>query len=136
MPDLLPIQAKRSVKHQCDVDRALAQDRLKYADPPRILLLRQGLELRLANATKPKADCPQKVKRDDKAVERLALIPDPPGPPEIETSYWPRLHQKLTVAMAGSPFYWQREPNAHQLMLFCRTIDELRQQCEAEGLVP
>jgi|TARA_Y100000015_G_scaffold28451_1_gene27698 hypothetical protein len=118
------------------ISRALAQGRLKYADPTRKLLVRQGLELRFANATRPKADCPQKVKRDDKAAERLALIPEPPGPPEIETSYWPRLHQKLTVAMAGSPFYWQREPNPHQLMLFCRTIDELRQQCELEGLSP
>ena len=96
------------------ISRALAQGRLKYADPTRKLLLRQGLEQRFANATRPKADCPQKVKRDDKAAERLALLPDPPGLPEIETSYWPRLHQKLTVAMAGSPFYWQREPNPHQ----------------------
>ena len=116
------------------ISRALAQGRLKYADPTRKLLLRQGLELRYANATRPKADAPQKVKRNDKAAERLALLPDPPGPPEIETSYWPRLHQKLAVAMAGSKFYWQREPNPHQLMLFCRTIDELRSQVELEGL--
>ena len=114
--------------------RALKQGRLSYGDTKRKLLVRQGLEQRFANATRPKADCPQKVKRDDKAAERVALIPDPPGPPEIETSYWPRLHQKLTVAMAGSPFYWQREPNPHQLMLFCRTIDELRAQVELEGL--
>ena len=63
------------------ISRALAQGRLKYADPTRKLLLRQGLELRFANATRPKADCPQKVKRDDKAAERVALIPDPPGRP-------------------------------------------------------
>ena len=118
------------------ISRALAQGRLKYADPTRKLLLRQGLEQRFSNATRPKADAPQKVKRDDKAAERLALLPDPPGPPEIETSYWPRLHQKLTVAMAGSPYYWQREPCPHQLMLFCWTIDELREQCKAEGLEP
>ena len=118
------------------ISRALAQGRLAYGDTKRKLLVRQGLEQRFANATRPKADCPQKVKRDDKAAERLALIPEPPGPPEIETSYWPRLHQKLTVAMAGSPFYWQREPNPHQLMLFCRTIDELRSQVELEGLNP
>ena len=118
------------------ISRALAQGRLKYADPTRKLLVRQGLELRFANATRPKADCPQKVKRDDKAAERLALIPEPPGPPEIEDSYWARLNQKLTVVMAGSPVYWQREPNPHQLMLFCRTIDELRSQVELEGLEP
>ena len=118
------------------ISRALAQGRLKYADPTRKLLVRQGLELRFANATRPKADAPQKVKRDDKAAERLALIPEPPGPPEIETSYWPRLLQKLTYVMDGAPLYWSREPNAHQLMLFCRTIDELRQQCELEGFKP
>ena len=118
------------------ISRALAQGRLKYADPTRKLLLRQGLEQRFANATRRKADAPQKAERDDKAAERLALLPDPPGPQEIETSYWPRLHQKLTVAMAGSPYYWQREPCPHQLMLFCRTIDELRSQVELEGLEP
>ena len=130
-----PRQAARILgRSPSTISRALAQGRLSYIDPEKKLLLRAGLEQRFANATRPKADCPQKVKRDDKAAERLALIPEPPGPPEIETSYWPRLHQKLTVAMAGSPFYWQREPNPHQLMLFCRTIDELRSQVEAEGL--
>ena len=90
------------------ISRALAQGRLKYADPTQKLLLRQGLELRFANATRPKADCPQKVKRDDEAAERLALIPDPPSPPDIETSYWPRLLQKLTFVMEGAPVYWHR----------------------------
>ena len=118
------------------ISRALKQGRLSYGDTKRKLLVREGLEQRFANATRPKADCPQKAQREDKAAECLALIPEPPGPPEIETSYWPRLHQKLTVAMAGSAVYWQREPNPHQLMLFCRTIDELRQQCELEGLEP
>ncbi len=118
------------------ISRALSQGRLSYIDPEKKLLLRPGLEQRFANATRRKADAPQKAQRDDGAAARVALIPDPPGPPEIETSYWPRLHQKLTVAMAGSPFYWQREPNPHQLMLFCKTIDELRQQVELEGLEP
>ena len=70
---------------------------------------------------------------DDKAAERLALIPEPPSPPDIETSYWPRLLQKLTYVMDGAPFYWHREPNAHQLMLFTNTLDELRSQVELEG---
>ena len=70
------------------ISRALAQGRLKYADSTRKLLVRQGLELRFANATRPKADCPQKVKREDKAAERVALIPDTPSPPENETSNW------------------------------------------------
>ena len=115
---------------------ALAQGRLKYADPTRKLLLRQGLEQRFANATRRKADAPQKAERDDKAAERLALIPEPPSPPEIATDYWSRLDQKLQWVLEGAPAYWKREPNPHQLMLFCRTIDELRQQVEVEGLKP
>ena len=136
--DLITCQQAAAIlgRSPSTISRALAQGRLAYGDTKRKLLVRQGLEQRFANATRPKADCPQKVKRNDKSAEGLALIPEPPGPPEIETSYWPRLHQKLTIAMAGSPFYWRRAPNPHQLMLFCRTIDELRQQCKAEGLEP
>ena len=118
------------------ISRALKQGRLSYGDTKRKLLVREGLEQRFANATRPKADCPQKVKRDDKAAERLALIPDPASPPDIETSYWPRLLQKLTFVMDGAPLYWSREPNAHQLMLFTKTLDELRSQVELEGLEP
>ena len=116
--------------------RAMAQGRLSYIDLEKKLLLRPGLEQRFANATRGKADAPQKAERDDSAAARVALIPEPPSPPEIETSYWPRLLQKLVYVMDGAPLYWSREPNAHQLMLFCRTIDELRQQCELEGLEP
>ena len=88
--------------------RALAQGRLRYADPTRKLLLCSGLEQRFANATRCKADAPQKAERDDKAAERLALIPEPPSPPDIKTSYWPRLLQKLTYVMDDAPFYWQK----------------------------
>ena len=116
--------------------RALAQGRLKYADPTRKLLLRQRLELRFANATRPKADCPQKVKRDDKAAERLALIPDPPSPPEIATTYWERLNQKLQLVLEGTPPYWSQGPVPQRLKLFCQSIDLLRAQVELEGLRP
>ena len=116
------------------ISRALKQGRLKYGDTKRKLLVRQGLEQRFANATRRKADATQKAQRDDKAAERLALIPEPPPPPEIATTYWERLDQKLQWVLEGGPVYWQREPNPHQLMLFCRTIDELRSQVEAEGL--
>ena len=118
------------------ISRALAQCRLKYADPTRKLLLRQGLELRFANATRPKADCPQKVKRDDKAAERFALIPDPPSPPEIATTYWERLNQKLQLVLEGSPSYWSQGPDPQRLKLFCQSIDLLRAQVELEGLRP
>ena len=132
-----PRQAARILgRSPSTISRALAQGRLSYIDPEKKLLLRAGLEQRFANATRRKDDCPQKAERDDNAAARVALIPDPPSPPEIETSYWPRLLQKLVYVMDGAPLYWSREPNAHQLMLFCRTIDELRQQCELEGLEP
>ena len=110
--------------------------RLSYIDPEKKLLLRPGLEQRFANATRRKADAPQKAERDDNAAARVALIPEPPSPPEIATTYWERLDQKLQWVLEGGSVYWHREPNPHQLMLFCRTIDELRQQCELEGLEP
>ena len=136
--DLITCQQAAEIlgRNPSTISRALAQGRLKYADPTRKLLLHSGLEQRFANATRPKADCPQKAQKDDKAAERLALIPDPPSPPDIETSYWPRLLQKLTFVMDGAPLYWSREPNAHQLMLFTKTLDELRSQVELEGLEP
>ena len=118
------------------ISRALAQGRLNYADPTRKLLLRQGLELRFANATRAKADCSQKVKRDDKAAERLALIPDPPSPPEIATTYWERLNQKLQLVLEGTPPYWSQGPDPQRLKLFCQSIDLLRAQVELEGLRP
>ena len=132
-----PRQAARILgRSPSTISRALAQGRLSYIDPEKKLLLRPGLEQRFANATRRKADAPQKAERDDNAAARVALIPDPPSPPEIATDYWSRLNQKLQWVLEGGPVYWHREPNPHQLMLFCRTIDELRQQCEMEGLEP
>ena len=118
------------------VSRALKQGRLKYADPTRKLLLRQGLELRFANATRPKADCPQKAQREDKAAERLALIPEPSLPSVIKTTYWERLSQKLEVVLEGAPAYWSESSNPQRLRLFVQTLDELRSQVEIEGLEP
>ena len=118
------------------ISRALKQGRLSYGDTKRKLLVRQGLEQRFANATRPKADFPQKVKRDDKAAERVALIPEPLSPPEIATTYWERLNQKLEFSPGAGQVYWQQPSDQQRLRLFCRTIDELRQQCEMEGLSP
>ena len=118
------------------ISRALAQGRLKYADPARKLLLRQGLAQRFANATRRKADAPQIAQRDDGAAERLALIAEPPSPPEIATDYWSRLDQKLQWVLEGAPAYWSQAPDPQRLRLFCRTLDELRGQVEAEGLEP
>ena len=136
--DLITCQQAAAIlgRSRSTISRALAQGRLNYADPTRKLLIRQGLEQRFANATRPKADCPQKVKRDDKAAERLALIPDPPSPPEIATTYWERLDQKLQWVLDGGPAYWQEPPNPQRLRLFVRSLDELRSQVELEGLTP
>ena len=136
--DLITCQQAAAIlgRSPSTISRALAQGRLAYGDTKRKLLVRHGLEQRFANATRPKADCPQKVKRDDKAAERVALIPEPPSPPEIATDYWSRLDQKLQWVLEGGPVYWHREPNPHQLMLFCRALDELRSQVEMEGLEP
>ena len=90
------------------ISRALKQGRLKYGDTKRKLLVRQGLEQRFANATRRKADAPQKAQRDDKAAERLALIPEPPSPPEIATTYWERLNQKLEFSLGAGPVYWSQ----------------------------
>ena len=114
------------------VSRAIKDGRLEYADPKNRLLHRPGLEMRFRRKTRPRIDKPQRKTQTVPANWGEVS----PQPEPIATDYWPRLHQKLTVAMAGSPFYWQREPNPHQLMLFCWTIDELRQQCEMEGLEP
>ena len=114
------------------VSRAIKDGRLQYADPTNRLLHRPGLEMRFARKTRPRIDKPQR-KTQTVAPDR-AEVPAPGR--EIATDYWARLNQKLTVVMAGSPVYWQREPNPHHLMLFCRTIDELRSQVELEGLEP
>ena len=134
--DLIPCHQAAEIlgRSPSTISLALKQGRLSYGDTKRKLLVRQGLEQRFANATRLKADAPQIAQRDDKAAERLALIHKPPSQPDSETSYWPRLLQKLTYVMDGAPFYWHREPNAHQLMLFTKPLDELRSQVELEGL--
>ena len=64
------------------------------------------------------------------------LQPDAVGikRPPISTDYWQRLTDKLTFVLDGAPAYWSEAPNLQRLMLFCRTLDELRQQCALEGL--
>ena len=116
------------------VSRAIKDGRLEYADPKNRLLHRPGLEMRFARKTRPRVDRPQRKTQIEPVPHRL----DPPGvqPEPIATTYWERLDQKLQWVLEGGPVYWHREPNPHQLMLFCRTIDELRSQVELEGLEP
>ena len=111
------------------ISRALAQGRLSYADRERKLLMRQGLEFRLANSTRRKADAPQVAVRE----ERVALSPEPEPIPQ---DYWERLAEKLSVVLEGAPAYWAKAPDAHHLKVFVRTLDLLRSQVEAEGLEP
>ena len=116
------------------VSRAIKDGRLEYADPTNRLLHRPGLEMRFRRKTRPRIDKPQRKTQIEPVPHRL----DPPGvqPEPIATTYWERLDQKLQWVLEGGPVYWHREPNPHQLMLFCRTIDELRSQVELEGLEP
>ena len=111
------------------VSRAIKDGRLEYADPKNRLLHRPGLEMRFARKTRPRIDKPQRK-------AQMTLAHHEHQPPPIATTYWERLDQKLQWVLEGGPVYWHREPNPHQLMLFCRTIDELRSQVEAEGLSP
>ena len=111
------------------VSRAIKDGRLEYADSKNRLLHRPGLEMRFRRKTRPRVDRPQRK-------TQMMPMQHEHQPPPIATDYWSRLDQKLQWVLEGGPVYWHREPNPHQLMLFCRTIDELRQQCEQEGLSP
>ena len=114
------------------VSRAIKDGRLEYADPKNRLLHRPGLEMRFARKTRPRIDKPQR--KTQTVTPDRAEVPAPGR--EITTNYWERLDQKLQWVLEGAPAYWGRESNPHQLMLFCRTIDELRSQVELEGLEP
>ena len=114
------------------VSRAIKDGRLEYADSKNRLLHRPGLEMRFARKTRPRIDKPQR-KTQKPAEPRLH---GGNSPPPIETDYWGRLLQKLAYVLDGAPVYWSSEPSPHQLMLFTKTIDELRSQVELEGLEP
>ena len=112
------------------VSRAIKDGRLEYADPKNRLLHRPGLEMRFARKTRPRIDKPQRKTQEPRR-------PWPAGcnnPPPIATTYWERLDQKLQFSLGAGPVYWQQPSDPQRLRLFVRTIDELRQQCELEGL--
>jgi len=111
------------------VSRAIKDGRLEYIDSERRLLHRPGLEARFRQTTRPRIDAPQRK-------AQMMPMQHEHQPPPIATDYWTRLTDKLSVVLDGAPFYWAREPNPAQLRLFCRTLDELRSQVEAEGLGP
>ena len=109
------------------VSRAIKDGRLEYADPKNRLLHRQGLEMRFARKTRPRIDKPQRKTQS-------ALMRHRCESPPIATTYWERLDQKLQWVLEGAPVYWSETSNPQRLRLFCRTLDELRSQCEMEGL--
>ena len=116
------------------VSRAIKDGRLEYADPKNRLLHRPGLEMRFARKTRPRIDKPQRKTQMKPVRHRLHPAGEQPEP--IATTYWERLNQKLEFSLGAGPVYWQQPSDSQRLRLFCRTIDELRQQCEMEGLKP
>ena len=114
------------------VSRAIKDGRLQYADPKNRLLHRPGLEMRFARKTRPRIDKPQR-KMQTVTPDR-AEVPAPVR--EISTDYWERLNDKLEWVLDGGPVYWSQPSDPQRLRLFVRTIDELRSQCEMEGLKP
>ena len=116
------------------VSRALREGRLEYIDSERRLLHRPGLEQRFACKTRPRIDKPQR--KAQKKPRRLGLNAEPQL---IATDYWQRLSDKLEFVSWCGPCLlagWQEPTDPQRLRLFCRTLDELRSQVEAEGFEP
>jgi len=111
------------------VSRAIKDGRLEYADPKNRLPHRPGLEMRFARKTRPRIDKPQRK-------TQMMPMQHEHQPPPIATTYWERLNQKLEFSLGAGPVYWQQPSDPQCLRLFCKTLDELRQQCEMEGLEP
>ena len=118
-------------RSQSAISRAIHDGRLEYADPVRRLIFRPMLEQRFARTTRPRIDAPQRKSAKSAAVGETAHQPEP-----ISQDYWQRLADKLSFVLEGAPAYWSEAPDPQRLMLFCRTLDELRSQVEMEGLTP
>ena len=129
--DLISCQQAAAIlgRSPSTISRALTQGRLSYGDTKRKLIYRPGLEQRFANSTRRKEDAPQVAVRE----ERVALSPEPEP---IAQDYWSRLAEKLNFVLENAPAYWAKAPDAHHLKDFVRTLDQLRKQCEMEGLEP
>ena len=114
------------------VSRAIKDGRLEYIDSERRLLHRPGLEQRFARRTRPRVDAPQR--KTQTVPANWGEVPAPVR--EISTDYWERLNDKLEWVLDGGPVYWSQPSDPQRLRLFCKMIDELRDQCEMEGLKP
>ncbi|CRY92542.1 hypothetical protein SynWH8103_01818 [Synechococcus sp. WH 8103] len=102
---------------------------MEYIDSERRLMHRPGLEQRFARKTRPRIDAPQRKSSNPQHAAHLDHQPEP-----ISQDYWQRLSDKLEFALAAGPVYWQELTDPQRLLLFCRSLDELRSQCEMEGL--
>ena len=113
------------------VSRAIKDGRLEYADSANRLLYRPGLEQLFSRNTRPRIDAPQ----------RKTQMSRRPGPARCNTptptaqTYWDRLQDQLSFVLSAAPSYWQEASDPQRLKLFCRTLDQLREQCAEEGLV-
>ena len=124
------------------VSRAVKAGRLEYVDPKRRLFSRPGLEVRYANHTRRRVDQPmvktQKAAKDRCEVltprnGRSASIQQPEPERTIPETYWERVADKLDCVLQGCSNYWP-EYDAERLRVFARALDEVRDQCRAEGL--
>ena len=118
-------------RSQSAISRAISDGRLEYADPVRRLIFRPMLEQRFARKTRPRIDAPQRKSAKSGDVIETGHQQEP-----ISQDYWERLADKLSFALKGAPAYWSEAPDPQRLKVFCRVLDELRSQVEAEGLTP
>ena len=117
-------------RSQSAISRAIHDGRLEYADPVRRLIFRPMLEQRFARKTRPRIDAPQrKTQMSPGQRGGLTRRSEP-----ISQNYWERLADKLSFALKGASAYWSEAPDPQRLKVFCRVLDELRSQVEAEGL--
>ena len=114
------------------VSRAIKDGRLEYIDSERRLLHRPGLEVRFRQTTRPRIDKPQR--KTQKPVAPWLYGGN--TPPPIATDYWQRLSKRLEFVLGAGPTYWQEPTDPQRPKVFCRSLDELRSQVEAEGLEP
>ena len=119
------------------VSRAVKAGRLDYADPKRRLFSRPGLEVRYANHTRRRVDQPmvktQKLLGDGVTQVTLDLPFESAPERTIPETYWERVADKLDCVLQGCSNYWP-EYDAERLRVFARALDEVRDQCRAEGL--
>ena len=116
------------------ISRAVKAGRLEYVDPKRRLFSRPGLEVRYANHTRRRVDQPM-VKTQKLNVVHVQHLPTQQPEPErtIPETYWERVADKLDFVLQGCSNYWPVY-DAERLRVFARALDEVRDQCRAEGL--